>query len=131
VSRVLVIDDDTEIVSLVAMCLDPLNVEVVHASGLVTALEVARGGPVGLVLLDLALGDEDGLDILPLLRADPSLRGVPVVAFTAHDSRKHEAITSGVDSFVRRPFAAADLRSTVEMFLVPAPGQPELLPGAH
>ena len=116
----LVIDDDAEILSLVAMCLDPLRVEVVLASGLAGALALSRAAPVGLVLLDLSLGDEDGLDILPLLRADPSLRGVPVVAFTAHDSRKHEAIASGVDSFVRRPFAAADLRATVQKFLVQA-----------
>jgi DNA-binding response OmpR family regulator len=118
-SRVLVIDDESEIVLLVTMCLDPLDIEVVLANGLAAALEEARKGPVSLVLLDLALGDEDGLDILPLLRADSSLRGVPVVAFTAHDSRKQEAMTSGVDSFVPRPFAPADLRATVEMFLVP------------
>ena len=67
-----------------------------------------------MVLLDLALGDEDGLDILPYLRADPSLSGIPVVAFTAHDSRRREALASGVDSFLGRPFAAAQLRATVE-----------------
>jgi len=117
-SRVLVIDDDSEMLSLVEMCLDPLSVEVVLVSGLAGALAVARHEPVGLVLLDLCLGDEDGLDILPLLRAEPSLNGVPVVAFTAHDSRKREAINSGVDSFVRRPFAPSDLCATVEMFLV-------------
>ena len=113
-SRVLVVDDEPDIVSLVAMCLDPLGLGVVQARGLASALEAARQDSVGLVLLDLALGDEDGLEILPFLRAEPALSGVPVVAFTAHDSRRREAIASGVDSFLGRPFAAAQLRTMVE-----------------
>jgi DNA-binding response OmpR family regulator len=117
-SRVLVVDDEPNIASLVALCLDPLGIEVVQASGLESALEVARRDPVGLVLLDLALENEDGLSILPVLRAEPSLTGVPVVAFTAHDSRRREALALGVDSFLARPFASADLRSTVELLLV-------------
>jgi DNA-binding response OmpR family regulator len=119
-SRVLVIDDDVGILPLVEMCLDALDVDVVLASRLAAALALSRAEPVGLVLLDLSLGDEDGL-----------VRGVPIVAFTAHDSRKHEAITSGVDSFIRRPFAPADLRATVERFLVPTPSQPPGQTSAH
>jgi DNA-binding response OmpR family regulator len=118
-SRVLIIDDETDIGPLVALCLEPLGVEVVQAGGFATALEKAREGPLDLVLLDFDLGEEDGLAILPLLRADPSLHGVPVVAFTAHDSRRREAMASGVDFFLRRPFAAADLQATVKTFLIP------------
>jgi DNA-binding response OmpR family regulator len=116
-SRVLVVDDEPNIASLVALCLDPLGIDVVQASGLSGALEVAREDTVGLVLLDLALDGEDGLEILPYLRAEPSLSGIPIVAFTAHDSRRREALASGVDSFLGRPFASADLRSTVELLL--------------
>jgi DNA-binding response OmpR family regulator len=117
-SRVLLVDDEPNIAVLVSFCLDQLGVEVVQAEGLVSALEQARLGEVGLVLLDLALGDEDGLQILPKLRAEPSLAGVPVVAFTAHDSRRAEALDSGVDSFLSRPFLAEELCSTVELHLL-------------
>jgi DNA-binding response OmpR family regulator len=118
VKRVLIVDDEPAIASLVALCLDPLGVRVVQASGLLGALQIAQEEDIGLVLLDLALGDEDGLEILPRLRDEPGLSGVPVVAFTAHDSRRREAIDSGVDSFLPRPFASADLQSTVELYLV-------------
>ena len=60
---------------------------------------------------------EDGLDILPRLRAEPRLGSVPVVAFTAHDSRRREAFEKGVDGFVGRPFAQADLKSAVTSHL--------------
>ena len=116
--RVLVIDDEPDIGSLVSLCLDAIGVEVVTADGLLGAREVVRGEDVGLVLLDLSLGAEDGLEILPQLREEPALDGVPVIAFTAHDSRRTEAYDSGVDSFLSRPFLAADLRAAVELFLV-------------
>lgn len=115
--RVLIVDDEPSMASLVAMCLDPLGVEVVQASGLSDAIEAARESAVSLVLLDLALGREDGLAILPCLRDEPMLSEVPVVAFSAHDSRRREALESGIDSFLRRPFAAADLQSTVKRYL--------------
>lgn len=116
--RVLIVDDEPDIASLVALCLDPLGVQVVLASDLLSALRLAQEEDIGLVLLDLALGDEDGLEILPRLRDEPSLSGVPVVAFSNHDSRRREAIDSGVDSFLSRPFASADLQSMVERYLV-------------
>lgn len=116
-SRVLVVDDEPAIESLVSMCLDELGVEVVMAPGLTPAIELARQVEIDLVLLDLALGVEDGLAILPALRAEPRLAGVPVVAFTAHDSRRREALEQGVDSFLARPFTTAELRDTVVRYL--------------
>jgi DNA-binding response OmpR family regulator len=124
VRKVLLIDDEAGITRLVALCLEPLGVEVVHAVDLDGALAVlARGVDVGLVLLDLALDSEDGLDILPRLRAAPQLKDVPVVAFTAHDSRRREALARGIDSFIVRPFAFGDLQSAVEVHLLRAGAQ--------
>ena len=69
----------------------------------------------------VALGNEDGLGILPDLRSEPSLAGVAIVAFTAHDSRRQEALDQGVDVFLQRPFSSVDLSSTVEAHLVIPP----------
>jgi DNA-binding response OmpR family regulator len=118
VKKVLLLDDEPEISALVVLCLAPLDIDVVHALDLATALEVARTEEIGLILLDLALGDEDGLDILPSLRAEPRLAEVPVVAFTAHHSRRREALARGADSFLERPFGTADLTATVDLLLV-------------
>jgi two-component system OmpR family response regulator len=115
--QVLMVDDEPGIGPLVSMCLEDLDVEVVVASGLEGALEIAREGRVGLVLLDLALGDEDGVEILPHLRSEPTLDGVPVVAFSAHDSRRTEALDQGADSFLGRPFTSTDLKATVRRYM--------------
>ena len=116
--QVLVIDDEPGIANLVSWCLDSLGVSVVLASGLESALDVAREHDIGLVLLDFDLGAEDGMEILPRLREAPTLRSVPFVAFTAHDSRRQEAFEGGVVSFIGRPFASADLCTAVELHLV-------------
>jgi two-component system KDP operon response regulator KdpE len=116
--KVLLLDDEPEITRLVVLCLAPLGVDVVRAADLTGALALARSEDIGLVLLDLALGNEDGLDILPGLRSEPRLADVPVVAFTAHDSRRREAFERGADAFLARPFEAADLTAAVELLLV-------------
>jgi DNA-binding response OmpR family regulator len=115
---VLIIDDEPGIAELVSWCLDSVGVKVILASGLQSALQMGRDHDIGLVLLDFDLGDEDGLDILPRLKDDPNFKDVPVVAFTAHDSRRAEALELGVASFIGRPFANVDLQSAVELHLM-------------
>lgn len=116
-SVVLLIDDEPQMAKLVEMTLVVPDARVVLAANLAEALESARKEPPDVVLLDLALGHEDGLAILPHLRAEPALSAVPVVIFTVHDSRRDEALGLGVDGFVAKPFKAADLVEVVEPFL--------------
>ncbi|MGO9344050.1 MAG: response regulator [Acidimicrobiales bacterium] len=115
-NRVLIVDDEPDIASLVTQCLDPLGVEVVQASSLSSARSVGEQG-IDVVLLDLALGSEDGLEILDELRGSPGLSNAPVVVFSAHDSRRAEALERGVDEFLARPFAFQDLQSMVARHL--------------
>jgi adenylate cyclase len=118
VTPLLLIDDEPHMETLVAMSLEEIGVRVVAASTLAEALSVARRSRPRVVLLDLALGMEDGLDILPDLRGEPALAGVPILAFTVHDNRRDEAMARGVDGFVRKPFKAADLRTLVAAHLI-------------
>jgi DNA-binding response OmpR family regulator len=117
VSVVLLIDDEPHMEALVGMSLEELGVTVSAASNLEEAVAAAREAPPRVVLLDLALGAEDGLDLLPRLRKEPEFKDVPILAFTVHDSRREEALERGVDGFVRKPFKGADLRALVAAHL--------------
>ena len=66
---VLLIDDEPEMSELVGQWLDQLGASVVRVGGFEDALAVAGGTRPRVVLLDIALGDEDGLEMLPRLRA--------------------------------------------------------------
>lgn len=113
---ILLIDDEPRMADLVRMSLGD-EVRVVDAGTLAEALEVARTERPELVLLDLALGPEDGLAILPRLRQEPALGSVPIVAFTVHDSRREEALARGVTGFVAKPFKTAYLDDIVRTHL--------------
>lgn len=116
-SLVLLIDDEPSMTNLISMWLEDVDARVVRAASLEEALDAARREPPDLVLLDFALGDEDGLNILPKLREEPSLSTVPVVAFTVHSSRQHEAFQAGVAGFLAKPFEASGLREVLQPFL--------------
>ncbi len=116
--RVLLIDDEPAMAGLVRLCLDA---EVVTASDLEEAIRASKEAPPQVVLLDLALGEVDGLDLLPALRQEPSLAGIPVVGFSVHESREREARERGVDGFVAKPFKAANLRKAVSPWIKDAP----------
>lgn len=115
---VLLIDDEPGMENLVAMWLEDLGARVLSARNLREALDATRDAPPDVILLDLALGEEDGLlDILPTLRGEPALAGIPVVAFTVHASREREALEAGVAGFVAKPFHASGLREALRPYL--------------
>lgn len=110
---VLLIDDEPNMGDLVSSWISDMDMRVVQVGGLEEALRAAERETPDAVLLDLALGDEDGLTILPRLMAAPALSNVPVVAFSVHDSRAREAFEKGVEAFVAKPFRSHDLRRTL------------------
>jgi CheY-like chemotaxis protein len=112
-SLILLVDDEPGMGGLVAMSLERVGVRVVQAATVEEALAVSRREQPRAILLDLSLGAEDGLTLLPRLRSDPALSAVPVVAFSVHDSRREEALRSGVAAFVAKPFDPPELREIV------------------
>jgi two-component system chemotaxis response regulator CheY len=110
---VLLVDDEPQMRGLVGMVLEGTGASVVQASGLDQALDEAQRARPSLVLLDIGLGPEDGLELLPKLRAQPALSGVPILVFSVHDSRREEALGQGADGFVAKPFSPTVLRQAV------------------
>jgi CheY-like chemotaxis protein len=113
VSVVLLIDDEPGMGALVSSWVSDMGVRVVQALNVRDALAVAESEQPRAILLDLALGEDDGLAVLPELMAAPALAKVPVVAFTVHSSREREARERGVDGFVSKPFRSGDLRAAL------------------
>lgn len=72
-----------------------------------------------LVLLDIMLPDEDGLDILKKLRATPETRKMPVIMVTAKTTEidKVKGLDSGADDYITKPFGVMELISRVKALL--------------
>ena len=116
-STVLLVDDEPSMSQLVEYCLEDLGARVVQSQNLPDALVEARRSRPDVILLDLSLGDRDGLEILPHLQDDSYLKDVPVVAFSVHDSRRAELVGNQVEAFIAKPFKAHELRDGIRPFL--------------
>lgn len=99
-----VVEDNPDNRLLVRVILEPFYSVVEYETGF-AALEGLRRQKPNLVLLNVSLPGMDGTEVLGQIRADPSLRGLPVFALTAHamagDQQKF--IASGFDDYISKP----------------------------
>jgi CheY-like chemotaxis protein len=116
VSRyILVAEDENDLRELLRLALEGAGYSVRAAADGAAALELARSDPPRLLVTDLRMPVMDGLDLIHALRADPRLRGLPVVLFTAYaasDPRVGEAAAlPGVEVVTKGPLG--ELREAV------------------
>ena len=78
----LVADDDTTVRELVAFALRRAGFEVVEAPNGERALEIARTGTVGLIVLDMAMPGMTGTEVVQALRSRPETATMPVLLMT-------------------------------------------------
>lgn len=117
--RVLIVDDNVTNLKLLTCLLAPEQCEVSTATSAKEALDLLRAAPPDLLLLDLQLPDMDGLELTRLLRVDPVLSRLPIVAVTAYAMKGDEdkARAAGVDSYVTKPIAKDEFRRIVAKYL--------------
>jgi CheY-like chemotaxis protein len=111
-ARVLVVDDDPEIVTFLATLLELEGIESQVATSAAAALAMLdRAGPPQLVLLDIAMPDRDGLDLCRALKKDPRTRHVPVFVVSARPGKDvvERALAAGAEEFIRKPFENHEL----------------------
>jgi len=81
--KVMVVDDEPDIVDLLLLMLDGTGYDVITASGGNDCLEKLKQGVPDLILLDLIMPDLDGWEVLNRIRRDGRLKSIPVVILTA------------------------------------------------
>jgi two-component system alkaline phosphatase synthesis response regulator PhoP len=104
--RILVVDDDREVVRLIRAYLEQAGFEVLAAHDGDTAVHVIRRERPDLLLLDLMLPGKDGWAITRLVRADPALAHTPIIMLTARvdDTDKIVGLELGADDYVTKPY---------------------------
>jgi excisionase family DNA binding protein len=118
-SRILVVDDDQAVLSLLAELLRDQGYAVRTAVDTTGALEeIARHAP-DLLLTDIALPGEGGTALTRALRADPGCSAVPVIAITGafEDERLERIYAAGADLCLSKPFHADHLLGEIRRLL--------------
>jgi CheY-like chemotaxis protein len=114
-SKVLVVDDDPEIVTFLSTLLELEGIESSVATSAAAALEQLQQGAPDLVLLDIAMPDRDGIDLCKELKSDPRTAEVPVFVVSARPGKDvvERALAAGAEEFIRKPFENAELISRI------------------
>jgi DNA-binding response OmpR family regulator len=124
--RILVVDDDREIIRLLRAYLEQAGYQVLVAGDGESALHILRRERPDLVILDLMLPDRDGWDVTRVVRSDPGLATMPLIMLTARveDSDKIVGLELGADDYVTKPFNPREVVARVRAVLRRAHGEP-------
>lgn len=112
-TRILIVDDEPHIVSLVSRAVHAEGYEAVGADDGPEALEIALAGEIDLIVLDVGLPTMDGFDVLRELRGSGDT--TPVIMLTARSGTSDtiEGLDAGASDYVPKPFAVAELMARV------------------
>lgn len=126
--RILVVDDDKEIVRIIRAYLQQAGYMVLTAYDGETALHIIRSDRPDLVVLDLMLPDRDGWSITRVVRGDESLAKTPIIMLTARveSSDRVLGLNLGADDYVPKPFDPHEVVARVRAVLRRAQDGPAL-----
>jgi two-component system alkaline phosphatase synthesis response regulator PhoP len=117
--RILVVDDDKQIVRVLKAYLEQAGYEVFAAYDGSTALHILKRERPDLMVLDLMLPDRDGLDITRMVRGESTLARVYILMLTARveDADKVVGLELGADDYVTKPFSPREVVARVRSAL--------------
>jgi two-component system, OmpR family, response regulator len=115
--RILLVDDEPAMRHMVVNYLEEHNIRAISASGRQEMVRLLAAGEPSLVILDLRLGEEDGLDLLREIR---SRYDVPVIITTGHRRDEIDRVVGlelGADDYVTKPFGLRELLARIRAVL--------------
>jgi len=117
---VLIADDESSIRLLVHATIESDDYRVVEAADGTGAWDMIQKVKPALVLLDIHMPGRNGLDVLRLIKADPTLVGTRVILLTskAKESDIEAGLIAGADFYLTKPFSPLDLLTRVEEALL-------------
>jgi DNA-binding response OmpR family regulator len=120
-ARVLLVDDDPEILDATGQILREWGYAVDEARDGQTALSLARSVRPDLMLVDLMMPVMDGWTLIRRLRDEKVAEGVPLVVFSADRDAREKARHLDAQAALRKPFQLEELQDVVERLLRPKP----------
>ncbi|MEW6517572.1 MAG: response regulator [candidate division FCPU426 bacterium] len=117
--KIMVVDDEPDIVKLVKISLEMANYEVIEAFSGLEALEKSKGVVPSLYLLDIMMPDMNGYEVCERLKADDRTKNVPVVMLTAKGQKgdAEQGLKVGADDYIIKPFDPYELGEQIAEIL--------------
>jgi len=123
-AKILVVDDDPDLVESVTTILESRNHEIIQAYGGIEGLEKAKAEKPDAIILDVMMPDKDGYEVCKELKGDPEYSDIPILLLTAVVSQiPNSAYTSRMgmeteaDDYIDKPVEPGELAKLVERLL--------------
>ena len=113
-ARILLVDDDAEILEATSQVLREWGYAVDEARDGITALSLLRGARPDLMLVDLMMPGMDGWTLIERVRQEQVAQGVPIVVFSADRDTREKARSLKADAYLRKPFELEELQAVME-----------------
>jgi CheY-like chemotaxis protein len=103
--RVLVVDDNPDIVDLLKLILASAsqNIQLASASSGLQAIELVRNNPPHLIILDVMMPGMNGIELITRLRKLPEGKRIPILVLTGYDRAAGKAREAGADEILLKP----------------------------
>ncbi|GAB5490368.1 MAG: response regulator [Phototrophicaceae bacterium] len=118
-SRILVVEDNQDNMTLIIDVLTSLEYDVLQATDGLSGVELTQELQPDLVLMDLSLPKMDGWTATSTIKAQENLNHIPIIALTAHAMKgdKERALEAGCDDYITKPINLQELASKLEEYL--------------
>lgn len=118
-ARIVVADDDPDILEIVCISLEAMGHEVERAANGREAVALVRARRPDLVLMDLMMPEMNGYEATAALKADSATATIPILALTAKAMRGDEerGREVGLDAYITKPFRLSKVLDAVDRFL--------------
>jgi two-component system, chemotaxis family, chemotaxis protein CheY len=115
--KVLVVDDFATMRKIIKNVLKQIDIEdVLEAESGKHALSVLKGESVDLIISDWIMPEMTGIEFLKVCKSDDTYKGIPFIMVTAEAQKDNimEAIKSGVDNYIVKPFTPDKLKDAID-----------------
>jgi two-component system KDP operon response regulator KdpE len=126
-TRVLVVDDEPQILRVLRRSLESNGFEAVTAPDAATALDILRSTTVHLVITDLRMPDMDGVELCKQIRR-ASAMPILIISVKGEEETKVRALDAGADDYVTKPFGMEELMARVRALSRRATSPPQDTP---
>jgi DNA-binding response OmpR family regulator len=119
-NRILIVDDEPDIVQALQTRLEQENFECLTAYDGNGGLELARAQKPDLIILDVMVPNLDGYKVCRLLKFQKELKRIPIIMLTARDKAEDRLLgeQTNIDYYMTKPFSLDRLVATIKQFLV-------------
>ena len=122
--KILIVDDDPDLVEAVTMILESKEYDVIAAYGGIEGLEKAKTEEPDLIVLDVMMPDKDGYAVCKELKGDPQYSKIPILLLTAVVSKisttrytQQMGLETEADDYIDKPVEPAELVKRIEILL--------------